>query len=872
MHCCIASKRAARMDKDSKYRRDPGYTKASAASATAPRRARGHAAAGSAERAAAPPAPAGPPPVSFDLNDFKGAFSFDDFFNTLAGEFLPSIPADDGLPSSDPSSGPVGFPEAEALLPRFRESRRELLELNRRVDDRLERLRKDVAAQDSEHKETLGKLERGVEGLFDSFGRLDARISGVGQTAARIGDHLQSADAQRETASNIMELIKYLMDFNRSRGESVQFLPLAAVFLDEKEMGRAAAFAMKLRALAEEDEDAREVVPGEGRKGGPSASPGLEVAVDNLHEYCNDLENKLLQKFDAASAKKDLKSMADCAKTLEQFQQGSRAIHRYVTTRPMFMDVEKMRNDIRIATGETGSSIANVIGPVNPTRGLGNLYKQIYDTMEEEQQTVEQVFPNPKAVMAILTQRVLEQRVHNVLIEILKTPNIDNPPPLKQGGLLTYLRTLALSYEKTVDLSKRLQDLGCGDLDIQGTVEGIFAEHKDKYLEVEQRSLMQQFEEKCESEYQQQQAAAGPGLDPASAAAAAAAAGSPGNLVRQRTTPSLLPPGAGGIGVVADCVQWNKDAIERCRVLVPEPALLVESVTVIFNVLLDQMGEYTLSALETASKALAEAAALREKFSIGTAVSRRVAQAAAAAAEQAALAGEQSIRTFFIAVKRATATVSTVQQYFQGTISELLMAVDGAHGKCVEEMTRKLGEAEAVVLRGMQVCIDTSVGEVERLLAAEQKPTEFRPPEDGTLPDHRPTTACIKVKAYLERIVDAAQTALEGPNRHAFLLELGVRLHKALLAHIQRFSFNPGGGLRLKRDVSEYADSIRAFKTPTVDELFESLSSLVNLFIVAPDSLRTLVDSSHLSHKDALIYIQLRDDYKSARIAQQFAR
>jgi hypothetical protein len=97
----------------------------------------------------------------------------------------------------------------------------------------------------------LFQLEKGVDGLFDSFARLDSRISSVGQTAAKIGDHLQvefshaslpyaydpcsqynfitisietllfyvfiymvfscqSADAQRETASQTIELIKVL--------------------------------------------------------------------------------------------------------------------------------------------------------------------------------------------------------------------------------------------------------------------------------------------------------------------------------------------------------------------------------------------------------------------------------------------------------------------------------------------------------------------------------------------------------------------------------------------------------------------------------------------------------------------------------------
>lgn len=35
------------------------------------------------------------------------------------------------------------------------------------------------------------QLEKGVDGLFGSFARLDSRISSVGHTAAKIGDHLQ---------------------------------------------------------------------------------------------------------------------------------------------------------------------------------------------------------------------------------------------------------------------------------------------------------------------------------------------------------------------------------------------------------------------------------------------------------------------------------------------------------------------------------------------------------------------------------------------------------------------------------------------------------------------------------------------------------
>jgi hypothetical protein len=72
------------------------------------------------------------------------------------------------------------------------------------------RLAGDVAAKEAAQAATLRGLEAGVGGLFSSFSRLDSRISGVGQTAARIGDHLQAADAQRETAANTIDLMRYL--------------------------------------------------------------------------------------------------------------------------------------------------------------------------------------------------------------------------------------------------------------------------------------------------------------------------------------------------------------------------------------------------------------------------------------------------------------------------------------------------------------------------------------------------------------------------------------------------------------------------------------------------------------------------------------
>jgi hypothetical protein len=144
-----------------------------------------------------------------DLENFKGEFSFDDFFKDLATDVLPLF-QDDNPKSSDNGQGTfpngdlqengvkgggklvgVPFVEAEALLPVCRDTRKELVDLCYQVDARLETLKEHVEDYDVKHETKFIELEKGVERLFESFSRLDSRISGVGQTAARIGDHLQ---------------------------------------------------------------------------------------------------------------------------------------------------------------------------------------------------------------------------------------------------------------------------------------------------------------------------------------------------------------------------------------------------------------------------------------------------------------------------------------------------------------------------------------------------------------------------------------------------------------------------------------------------------------------------------------------------------
>lgn len=424
-----------------------------------------------------------------------------------------------------------------------------------------------------------------------------------------------------------------------------------------------------------------------------------------------------------------------------------------------------------------------------------------------------------------------------------------------EGGLVLYLRLLAVAYEKTQEFDKDLRSVGCGDLDVEGLTESLFLPHKDIYIECEQASLKQLYKAKMDELRSENQLPSE----------------SSGTIGRSKGASIVLSNPEISVAVVTEFVSWNEEAISRCSLFSSQPAALAASVKPIFTCLLDQVSQYITGGLERAREGLTEAAALREKHLLGTSVSRRVAAAAASAAENAAAAGESSFRSFMVSVQRCGSSVAILQQYFVNSISRLLLPVDGAHAASSEEMAAAMSRAESVACKGLQQCIETVIAEVDRLLSTEQKATDYRSPDDGIIPDHRPTSACACAVAYLSRVLESAFTGLEGLNKQAFLTELGNRLHKGLLNHLQKFTFNPSGGLRLKRDITEYGEFVRSFNAPQVDEKFEQLGIIANVFIVAPESLGPLFEGTPSIKKDAQRFIQLRDDYKNAKLASKLS-
>lgn len=99
------------------------------------------------------------------------------------------------------------------------------------------------------------------------------------------------------------------------------------------------------------------------------------------------------------------------------------------------------------------------------------------------------------------------------------------------------------------------------------------------------------------------------------------------------------------------------------------------------------------------------------------------------------------------------------------------------------------------------------------------------------------------------------------------MVQMARRMAALLHTHMQRYSYSPTGALRWKRDITEYTDCSRTLDAPSTAESFVELAALVNILLVAPEKLLGLIDGSlRISHQQALKYIKLREDFKTAKV------
>ncbi|CAG8660938.1 11228_t:CDS:2, partial [Paraglomus occultum] len=235
--------------------------------------------------------------------------------------------------------------------------------------------------------------------------------------------------------------------------------------------------------------------------------PGAEAARTRIEKYCEVLEKELLDQFDRAYRKGDAKTMQHCAKTLHEFNGGGSCIALYVNQHSFFIQKVNLTETHEFFDNKSWNDLANPeIAPPPLDKGLANLYQEIRETVKQEAEIINAVFPNPMGVMQVFLQRIFAQLIQSCLEHLLKES--------ESLSTLAYLRTLATIHIATLNLVEDLKGLDMHNKkseETRGRMEGsqskadtlvdvlnqcmmdLFVPYTegDRYLEKEKKSLVE---------------------------------------------------------------------------------------------------------------------------------------------------------------------------------------------------------------------------------------------------------------------------------------------------------------------------------------------------------------------------------------------
>jgi hypothetical protein len=228
-----------------------------------------------------------------------------------------------------------------------------------------------------------------------------------------------------------------------------------------------------------------------------------------------------------------------------------------------------------------------------------------------------------------------------------------------------------------------------------------------------------------------------------------------------------------------------------------------------------------------------------------------------------------SMENIFAVVK----TLSTYIEQFQASLREDViesLAPESLKDKCSESLLYFIELLENAVAQALSFGISNCLQVLGKVIKVRQKKTDFCPSEDDDMfmgGMGKVTSSCTAVVWCVRAVHALCESRLGQPNILPFMSEFGELLFHNLKQHFNSFTYNPQGALRLKRDLAEYTDVFKAICAPAVSRSFDEFSEQVNLLVVMPESIPSLVQEDlKISTSAALFLIKLREDYKTARI------
>ncbi|KAI5616731.1 exocyst complex component 5, partial [Silurus asotus] len=522
----------------------------------------------------------------------------------------------------------------------------------------------------------------------------------------------------------------------------------------------------------------------------------------------HDLERQLIQEFTSAQQRGEIGRMREVAAVLLHFKGYAHCIDVYI----------KQCQEGAYMQGDVFEDTALLCQRVNKQVG--------------------EVFCSPEMVMAKLIQNIFENKLQIYVKERLETRSTE---------LEQYLKNLYDLYTRTTALAAKLTEFNLGSdkhTFLSKLIKSIFSSYLDSYIDMERQYLQSRSASILQRYYDSKNHQKRP-----------VGTGSIQELkerFRQRTNLALGPTidthGETFLSqeVVVSLLQETRHAFQRCnKANLSDPADLPKNAYSIFLLLVEHLCvDHIDYALEIGLSAIPSADA-------------------------------KNANLYFLDVVQQA---NTIFHLFDKQFNDHLMPLISSSPKLTECLQKKkdvIDQMEVKLDTGIDRTLNCMIGQMKYILATEQKKTDFRPEdENNAMSTLQYTTACSKVCTYVSKQVERVRKSMDGKNVDTVLAELGVRFHRLIHEHLQQFTYTSMGGMLAICDVAEYRRCAKDFRVPLVLQLFDTLHALCNLLVVVPDNLKQVCSGEQLTNLDRNLlhaFVQLRADYRSARLGRHFS-
>ncbi|XP_041351555.1 exocyst complex component 5-like isoform X2 [Gigantopelta aegis] len=531
----------------------------------------------------------------------------------------------------------------------------------------------------------------------------------------------------------------------------------------------------------------------------------FDKARKRIAEKYDSVERELIEEFKIAHNAGDRRKMKKIASVLQNFKAYGVCIETFIT--------ESQKNVFK----------------------KKNVFEDVVPLCTNTHELINGVFNHPEMVMGKFVQNIFQTKLQSYI-----SSQLDNKPIDEE-----YLEKLKELYNQTKDLTSELSKfkLANDSSFLSKLTKGIFQTHLSTYIDNEIKYLRQRCsgmqQRFYESKFHQKKQIQSGGIHDLKRDIQA--------KLGTVTKSNIGVENYGGETFLSEEVSINilqetRMAFKRCQVLSSQSDLATNAVKIFDVLVYFLVTEHIDYAVEIGLQSIPQPDPKTEPKIY-----------------------------FFNVVNAANTLFHLFEKQFMDSLVPLILSSQ-KHAICLKEKRELRQILENKVDVGLDKSLTTMVGWIRQILTTEQKKSDFKPESDD-VPLLFATPSCLKIVKFLSAQAKMITNSLDGKNVEVVLTDLGQRFHRVIYEHLMQFQYNIMGTMLLISDVNEYRKCIKEeFKIPLLSQLFEKLHALCNLLVVVPENLKVIRDSEQLADMDEAVvqnFLQLRSDYKTARIANR---